>query len=139
MRGGIEAAALRHIFWRETLIDAANYREWIANLGARDALSRVAHVICELAARLEIVGLVDRDTFHIPFTQRNMADACGVSVVHVNRTLQELRHRGLITWEGTTEFCGQVVRDELQPSGRLELLVMGDSGEQIFKIEVKAS
>jgi len=58
--------------------------------------------VCELAARLEIVGLVERDTFHVPFTQRNMADACGLSIVHVNRTLQELRHRGLITWQGKT-------------------------------------
>lgn len=119
--------SLRHIFWREALIDAANYREWIANLGARDALSGVAHVICELAARLEVVGLVERGTFHLPFTQRNMADACGLSTVHINRTLQELRHRGLITWEGKTVTI--LKRKELERIGDFQpdYLHMGDA------------
>ncbi|MFK4383420.1 Crp/Fnr family transcriptional regulator [Bradyrhizobium sp. USDA 223] len=92
---------LTHAFWRETLIDAAISRQWIARLGAQAALPKVAHLICELAARLEIVGLVKRNCFQMPMTQRHVADACGLSIVHVNRTIQELRHRGLIAWDGS--------------------------------------
>jgi len=91
---------LAHVFWREILIDAAVYREWIANIGARDAIARIAHLICEIEARLAAVGLVSGNTFNVPFTQRHLADACGLSNVHVNRTLQELRARGLIVWDG---------------------------------------
>ncbi|MGY8631466.1 Crp/Fnr family transcriptional regulator [Bradyrhizobium sp. 14AA] len=92
---------LTRAFWRETLIDAAVSRQWIARLGAQTALPKVAHLICELAARLEIVGLVTDGCFQMPMTQRHVADACGLSIVHVNRTIQELRHRGLIAWEGS--------------------------------------
>jgi CRP-like cAMP-binding protein len=97
-----QSRSLTHIFWRETLIDAAIFREWVTNIGSRDALSRVAHVICELCNRLGTVGLVRDGTFSIPFTQQQMADACGLSVVHINRTIQELRHRQLISWESRT-------------------------------------
>ncbi|WP_426435548.1 Crp/Fnr family transcriptional regulator [Bradyrhizobium genosp. P] len=94
--------SLTDAFWRETLVDAAIYREWVANVGARNAIGRIAHVVCELAARLEIVGLLKDNVFEPPFTQANMPDACGLSNVHVNRSLQELRHRGLIKWQGRT-------------------------------------
>ena len=97
-----QSLSLTHAFWRETLIDAAIYREWVANVGSRDALARVAHLICELASRLEIVGLVQDGSFNLPFTQANLADACSLSNVHLNRTLQELRRRRLIKWEGRT-------------------------------------
>ena len=93
------SAPLTHVFWRETLTDGAVFREWVAALGARSALSRIAHLLCELAARLEVVGLMRNNSFEFPFTQQNMADACGLSVVHVNRMIQELRSRGLIEWE----------------------------------------
>ncbi|OSI60937.1 cAMP-binding protein [Bradyrhizobium canariense] len=92
---------LTRAFWRETLIDAAISRQWIARLGAQAALPKVAHLICELAARLEVVGLVNNGRFQIPMTQRHVADACGLSIVHVNRTIQELRGRRLIAWEGS--------------------------------------
>ncbi|MCK1484642.1 Crp/Fnr family transcriptional regulator [Bradyrhizobium sp. 193] len=92
---------LTRAFWRETLIDAAISRQWIARLGAQAALPKVAHLICELAARLEVVGLVKSGRFQMPMTQRHVADACGLSIVHVNRTIQELRGRRLIAWEGS--------------------------------------
>lgn len=92
---------LTRAFWRETLIDAAISRQWIARLGAQAALPKVAHLICELAARLEIVGLLTNGCFQMPMTQQHVADACGLSSVHVNRTIQRLRHRGLIAWEGS--------------------------------------
>ena len=93
---------LTHVFWRETLVDAAIFREWVANLGSRDARSRVAHLFCELMARLDILGLVQDDHFHLPFTQVSIADACGLSTVHLNRIIQELRQRGLIEWKART-------------------------------------
>ncbi|WFU45446.1 Crp/Fnr family transcriptional regulator (plasmid) [Bradyrhizobium sp. CB82] len=91
---------LTHAFWRETLIDAAIYRQWVANLGGHDAIAKIAHLICELLARLEAVSLAQDNKFQLPFTQKHLADACGISIVHVNRTLQELRRRSLIVWEG---------------------------------------
>ncbi|WP_347341589.1 Crp/Fnr family transcriptional regulator [Bradyrhizobium uaiense] len=95
-----KSAALAHAFWRETLIHTAIYSEWIENLGSREALPRLAHLLCEIAARLELVGLLDNGRFHVPFTQQDIADACGLSTVHANRTIQELRRRKLIEWNG---------------------------------------
>ncbi|RZN36218.1 Crp/Fnr family transcriptional regulator [Bradyrhizobium sp. Leo121] len=96
----MNSPTLTRAFWRETLVDAAVCREWVANLGSRDALSRVAHVFCELATRLEVVGLLQEDQFRLPFNQQNLADICGLSTVHINRTIQELRRGGLIEWKG---------------------------------------
>ncbi|WFU76643.1 Crp/Fnr family transcriptional regulator [Bradyrhizobium sp. CB2312] len=93
------SAPLTHVFWRDTLTDGAVFREWVAVLGTLSALSRIAHLFCELAFRLEVVGLLRNNSFEFPFTQQNMADACGLSVVHVNRMVQELRSRGLIEWK----------------------------------------
>jgi CRP-like cAMP-binding protein len=84
-------------FYCETLVTVSIQREWAINLGRRDALERVAHIMCELFERLRVVGLVDRNSFAFPVTQTDMADATGLSTVHVNRTLQELRASGLIT------------------------------------------
>jgi CRP-like cAMP-binding protein len=92
---------LTRAFWRATLIDAAISRQWVARLGGQAALSRVAHLICELATRLETVGLAAEGCFQMPMTQRHVADASGLSIVHVNRTIQELRQRRLIAWEGS--------------------------------------
>jgi CRP-like cAMP-binding protein len=95
-----DSPAITQAFWRETLIHAALYREWVENLGSREALGRIAHLFCEIAARLELVGALENGgSFHLPLTQQNVADACGLSVVHVNRTLQELRRQGLIEWQ----------------------------------------
>jgi CRP-like cAMP-binding protein len=96
----LKSPALMRAFWRETLVDAAIYREWVGNLGSRQALPRVAHLLCELATRLEIVGLLEQDSFDLPFTQQDFADALGLSAVHINRTIQELRRQKLIEWEG---------------------------------------
>jgi CRP-like cAMP-binding protein len=81
----------------ESLAAASIQREWAINLGRRDALERVAHLICELFVRLRVVGLVDGNSFTFPITQVDLADATGLSTVHLNRTLQELRASGLIT------------------------------------------
>lgn len=87
-------------FWRSTLIDAAIYREWVTNVGRREALSRMAHMLCELIYRLRSVGRSKDHVAEIPITQAALGDALGLSTVHVNRMLQELRRKGLIATSG---------------------------------------
>jgi CRP-like cAMP-binding protein len=90
-------ATVAEAFYCETLVAGSVQREWAINLGRRDALERVAHIICELFERLRVVGLVEVNSFAFPMTQTHLADATGLSTVHLNRTLQELRSAGLIT------------------------------------------
>jgi CRP-like cAMP-binding protein len=79
-----------------TLIEASIFREWIVNVGRRPAASRVAHVLCELAVRLEAQGLADAHGYVLPMTQEQLADVTGLTSVHVNRTLKALEGQGLI-------------------------------------------
>ncbi|GEO15027.1 Crp/Fnr family transcriptional regulator [Microvirga aerophila] len=88
-------------FWRETLVDAAIFREWVTNVGRRDAYSRIAHVLCEMLVRLKAIGLAEDHACDLPITQVEFADAVGVSTVHVNRVLQDMRADGLIETKGT--------------------------------------
>jgi CRP-like cAMP-binding protein len=93
---------LGEMFWRDTLIDAAVFRQWIVTLGRRGAHGRIAHLLCELLVRLRAVELVEDHAFTLPVTQAELADALGISAVHANRVLQELRAENLITWRGDT-------------------------------------
>jgi CRP-like cAMP-binding protein len=88
-------------FWRETLIDAAIFREWVINVGRREAYQRMAHVLCELLVRLKAVGLVEDHICDLPITQLEFADALGITPVHVNRVFQQLRADGLIVTQGS--------------------------------------
>ncbi|MGY8638630.1 Crp/Fnr family transcriptional regulator [Bradyrhizobium sp. 14AA] len=88
--------SLAEAFWCETLVNTAVQREWAINLGRRTALERVAHLFCETFERLRPVGMVDGNSCIMPVTQMDLADATGLSVVHLNRTVQELRASGLI-------------------------------------------
>ena len=90
------------LFWRDTLIDAAIFREWMVGLGRREAYGRIAHLFCEMMVKLRAVGLADGVTCDLPITQTELGDALGLSTVHVNRVLQELRGDGLITLQGGT-------------------------------------
>lgn len=83
-------------FWRETLVDASIYRDWILNIGQRSAYPRVAHLLCELLVRLKAVGIAESHTFHLPITQAELADAIGITPVHMNRIFQALRADELI-------------------------------------------
>ncbi|HEX8214759.1 MAG TPA: Crp/Fnr family transcriptional regulator, partial [Allosphingosinicella sp.] len=87
---------LTRIHWFATNLDAAIHREWEVSLGRRNALSRLAHLFCELKIRLGLVGLVEGDGYALGLTQTDLAECLGLTSVHVNRTLKELRERGLM-------------------------------------------
>lgn len=89
-------------FWRDTLIDAAISREWLAGIGRRSARMRIAHLICELCMRLRALNMIIDHIFELPVTQAELGDALGLSSVHVNRVLQDLRRDGLIVSHGKT-------------------------------------
>jgi CRP-like cAMP-binding protein len=91
---------LGDLFWRDTLIDAAVFRQWLVGIGRRSSFSRIAHLICELLVRLQAVELVQDLTFRLPITQAEVGDALGLTPVHVNRVLQDLRTQKLIEWHG---------------------------------------
>ena len=83
--------------WFDTLVDGSIFREWIANVGRRDAQTRMAHLLCEFALRLKVAGLGEEAEYELPMTQEQLADATGLTAVHVNRTLKALEAKGLIT------------------------------------------
>lgn len=101
--------------WRETLIDGAIFRQWIVSLGRMSGMQRTAHLLCELMMRMQAMGLVDGRRYHLPLTQNELADALGLTVVTVNRTLQTLKQKELIDrdrswltikdWEGLAEIA----------------------------------
>ncbi len=82
--------------WLDTLVDASIYREWIANVGRRDARTRIAHLLCEFSLRLRVAGLGEETNYELPMTQEQMADCVGLTPVHVNRTIMALEAEGLI-------------------------------------------
>ncbi|RED33250.1 CRP-like cAMP-binding protein [Rhodopseudomonas thermotolerans] len=84
------------------LADVATLRNWVVNLGARDSLTRVTHLLCEIATRLQAVGLARDYRFPSPFTQSDLAAACGISAVHANRIIQDLRHSSWLQWHAKT-------------------------------------
>ncbi|MFC5552365.1 Crp/Fnr family transcriptional regulator [Methylobacterium iners] len=79
-----------------TLVDEATLREWLVNVGCRSALERIAHLLCELLLRLQVVGLASADSYTMSLTQLDLADTTGLSTVQVNRSLQKLRRQELI-------------------------------------------
>jgi CRP-like cAMP-binding protein len=87
-------------FWWESLVNAAIQREWTMSLGQRTAAERMSHLLCEIFLRLRLAGLTREDSCDFPLTQSDLADATGLSKVHVNRTLQELRSAELIVLKG---------------------------------------
>jgi len=95
-----KSAAMSRALFLMQLADLAIQRDWTLNLGSRDALVRVAHLICEITVRLQAVGLARDLNLASPFTQSDLAAACAISPVHANRTIQELRRRDLLRWHG---------------------------------------
>ncbi|PYE80846.1 Crp/Fnr family transcriptional regulator [Pseudoroseicyclus aestuarii] len=83
--------------WWATLVDEAVLREWLVNIGRRSSEQQLAHLFCELHARLETVGLTEGQSFFMPFTQTTLADLLGISAVHVQRVMSSLRDKGLLS------------------------------------------
>lgn len=109
--------SLTALLWRVTLIDAAVFRQWIANNGRRGALAGTAHLLCELVVRAGAIGDLTADgAWRMPFTQQQLGDALGLSLVHINRTLKALREanaaaieRGylrVLDWEKLQRLAG---------------------------------
>ena len=100
-RGELQAlarsrAAIGHAILVAILVEASIFREWVLNVGRRDARSRLAHVLCEFAIRLEAQGLADETGYELPMTQEQLADTLGLTPVHVNRTIMMLEAEGFI-------------------------------------------
>jgi CRP-like cAMP-binding protein len=100
-RVALQDLVLRHpaigkAMWIDALIDASLLREWILNVGRRDARARVAHLLCEVSLRMEMAGLTNGEDYELPLTQEQLGDAVGLTSVHVNRTLKVLAEEGLI-------------------------------------------
>lgn len=95
-----EQSSVTKALWWGTLVDEAVLRAWVANVGRRDAHERIAHLLCEMHMRLKLIGFVSDGTFDLPITQDELADATGLTAVHTNRMLQQLRAEKLIELKG---------------------------------------
>lgn len=93
----LDRPRIGHAMWIDTLVDGSIFREWIVNVGRRDARARLAHLLCEFALRLKLAGLGRDNGYELPMTQEQLADATGLTSVHVNRTIKSLEADGLIT------------------------------------------
>lgn len=93
---------LTRLFWLSTLIDSAIHREALTLMGRANALQQLAHLLCELYVRHRVLGLTPEGRLAMPITQEDLADVCGLTPVHVNRVLQELRGTGLVESRGRT-------------------------------------
>lgn len=92
---------LTRILWFSTTVDASIHREWEVSLGRRNALERTAHLLCELHVRLGIVGLTEGSDYDLSLTQTELAECLGLTSVHVNRVLKDLRQRGLVEFRSS--------------------------------------
>ena len=95
-RIAFERPAVGHAMWTDSLVDASISREWIANVGRRNARTRLAHLLCEFSLRLKVSGMGEQNNYELPMTQDQLADATGLTSVHVNRTIRGLEKEGLI-------------------------------------------
>lgn len=114
--------------WRETLVDAAIFREWIVNVGRRAAHQRLAHFLLEMRRRLEKVGLASNGHFQLPMTQLDLADTVGLTPVHVNRVIQSLRQGNILEFRKYVVTLGDA--DHLMKLGEFDDLYLHQSAEQ---------
>jgi len=96
VRVAFERPAVGRAMWIDTLVDGAIFAEWVANVGRRDARTRIAHLLCEFSLRIKVAGLGEQSNYELPMTQEQLADTTGLTPVHVNRTLKTLEADGLI-------------------------------------------
>lgn len=118
---------LARLLWLSTLIDGAVQRERLLSVGRRSAVGRIAHLICELHLRQAVVGQVEGTSFKLPVTQLDLADATGLTSVHVNRMLRQLRDERLVT------FRSGVI--EIHDLARLEQLAEFDPSYLFLRSE----
>jgi CRP-like cAMP-binding protein len=90
---------LTRMLWLSTVIDAAVHRTWLVAMGRRSAAAQMAHFVCEMFLRLQVIGQTQDRRFRLPLTQMELGDIMGLSSVHVNRVLQDLRGRALLQWQ----------------------------------------
>lgn len=127
--------ALAEAFWRDCTVDAAILAEWVVNVGRRNAKTRVAHLLCEMASRLRAHTGENDFVFDLPVTQAQLAEATALTAVHVNRTLQSLRADGLVEWHqrvvrlprwdalvDRAEFDPAYLQTHVQPEQRLRIV-----------------
>jgi CRP-like cAMP-binding protein len=121
----IRAAAARYpavaeALWRDCTVDAAILAEWVVNVGRRDARTRIAHLLCEMATRLDAGKGASSFVFDFPVTQAQLAEATALTAVHVNRSLQSLRADGLLEWHQrlirVPDWAALIERAEFDPS-----------------------
>ncbi|TPM40680.1 Crp/Fnr family transcriptional regulator [Mesorhizobium sp. B2-3-4] len=93
-----QAPHLTRLLWLDTLVDGAIHREWIVAMGRRSKTAHLAHLLCELFVRLQVVNHTRDMTFRLPLSQAELADVLGLSVVHMNRVIGALRNLGAIGW-----------------------------------------
>lgn len=101
---------LTRVYWFATNLDAAIHRDWELSLGRRSAISRVAHLFCELHVRLGLVGLAEGLEYDLSLTQEELSECLGLTSVHVNRTLKELREGRLVEFRGSRVSIGDLAR-----------------------------
>ena len=130
--------ALAEAFWRDCVVDAAILSEWVVNVGRRDAKTRIAHLICEIATRLGANRAGNDFVFDVPVTQTQLGEVTALTAVHVNRTLQSLRADGLIEWHqrvirvpswDALQQCGDFdaayLQADMNPEQRLRIVQAG--------------
>ena len=112
--------AIAEAFWRECVVDAAVLSEWVVNVGRRDARTRAAHLLCELAWRYQVGGRRAGLSFAFPATQAHLADMMALTPVHVNRTLKALREDELAEVRSKTmqifDWDGLAAAGEFDPA-----------------------
>jgi CRP-like cAMP-binding protein len=91
--------SLAEALWRDTLVDAAIFREWIVNVGQRAGPNRLAHLLMELRERLRVIGRVSGPEFELPLTQEQLGEALGITSIHVNRILKQLQNAGVLKFQ----------------------------------------
>jgi len=127
--------AIAEAFWRDCMVDAAILSQWVVNVGRRDAKTRMAHLLCEMATRYKARRGTGEVVFGMPVTQTQFADATGLTAVHVNRTLKALRDDGLAAvsertvrifdWDALAElaqFDGKYLQTDIHPEERLRIV-----------------
>jgi len=116
LRAAAADTEIAEAFWRDCAADAAIANEWVVNVGRRKARPRIAHLVCEIATRVGAANGENKFSFHLPVTQNQIGSATGLSTVHVNRSLQELKKGGLallggaearvLDWSGLQDAAG---------------------------------